>query len=378
MTSDGNNSSPNNKSRVSEVVEITIRLGLVLSLLILSFKIIAPFSSLVAWGAILAIMLYPLFLKMVAGMGGNRKRAGTVFILLSVVLIGVPSFMLAKGSVSTAREISTKLEAGQVHVPPPTEKVKEWPVIGDKAYAAWAKASTDFPAAMQQYQPELKALGGKALGFIAQTGKTLVFFLFSLILAGVFMINGESAAGFAAKLYDRLLGKEGASFLTLSVLTIRSVAKGVLGTAFIQMILAIIGLVAAGIPMAGVWAVIVLFLAIIQLPPIIILAPVFVWNFSVAEPIPATIFCVWCIFVSFADSFLKPILMGRGVEAPMLVILLGAIGGMILSGIIGLFVGAVILALVYTLFITWLNDGVVEKPVEEPVKKAAETVASEA
>jgi predicted PurR-regulated permease PerM len=170
------------------------------------------------------------------------------------------------------------------------------------------------------------------------------------------MIHGESAAAFSKKLFERLVGEKGTSYLVLSTLTIRSVANGVLGTAFIQMILATVGLLLAGIPLAGVWAVIVLFLAIIQLPPILILGPIFVYNFSVAEPIPATIFCIWCVFVSCADAFLKPLLLGRGVEAPMLVILLGAIGGMILSGIIGLFVGAVILALAYTLFITWLKE----------------------
>ena len=362
MATNENNSSPAKENRISESIEITVRLGLIFILLFSSFKILQPFLSIVMSATIFAITLYPVYQKMVKGLGGNRKRAGTIFILLSVALIGVPSFFLAKGSVTTAREVSAKWEAGEIDVPPPTEKVKEWPLIGEKTYVAWQSASTNLPASVVHYEPQLKALGGKAVGMVTQTGSSILFILLSLIIAGVLMINGESAARFSKTLFERLIGEKGVSYLALTTLTIRSVAKGVLGTAFIQMVLAAIGLVLMGIPLAGVWAVIVLFLAIIQLPPIIILAPIFIYNFSVAEPIPATIFCIWCILVSSADAVLKPMLLGRGVEAPMLVILLGAIGGMVLSGIMGLFVGAVILALAYTLFITWLKDGDDEVP----------------
>ena len=356
MTTNENKPAFGKGARINESIEITVRLGLIFLLIFYSFKIIQPFLSIVMSATIIAITLNPIFLKMVAGLGGKRKRAGAIFILLSVIIIGAPSFYLAKRSVSTVREVSAKWEAGKIDVPPPGEKVKEWPLIGEKTYIAWQNASTNLPSAAVQYQPELKKLGNKALGMAAQTGSSIVFILFSFIIAGVLMINGESAAGFSKTLFERLIGEKGGSYLELATLTIRSVAKGVLGTAVIQMVLATIGLMLAGIPLVGVWAAIVLFLAIIQLPPIIILGPIFVYYFSVAEPIPATIFCVWCIFVSSADAFIKPVLLGRGVEAPMLVILLGAIGGMILSGIMGLFVGAVTLALTYTLFITWMKE----------------------
>jgi predicted PurR-regulated permease PerM len=131
----------------------------------------------------------------------------------------------------------------------------------------------------------------------------------------------------------------------------------VLGVALIQTFLAAIGLLVMGVPGAGIWAAIVLLLAIMQLPPILILGPIAAWVFSTADPVPATIFLVYSIIVSFSDGVLKPMFLGRGVDVPMLVILLGAIGGMISSGIIGLFIGAVILALGYQLFQFWLNDG---------------------
>jgi predicted PurR-regulated permease PerM len=139
---------------------------------------------------------------------------------------------------------------------------------------------------------------------------------------------------------------------------VRSVAQGVVGIAVIQALLAGMGLLAIGMPAAGLWALLVLILAVVQLPPLLVLGPIIVYVFSYADTLPAIIFTVWSLLVSASDGILKPMLLGRGVAVPMLVILIGAIGGMLLSGIIGLFVGAVILALGYKLFIAWLHEDV--------------------
>ena len=135
----------------------------------------------------------------------------------------------------------------------------------------------------------------------------------------------------------------------------RSVAQGVLGVAFIQAILAGIGLLVMDVPGAGLWTLGVLLLAIIQLPTILLLGPIIIYVFSVADTVPAIVFMIWSILVGLSDNILKPMLLGRGVDIPMMIILIGAIGGMMLHGIIGLFIGAVILAIVYKLFIKWLE-----------------------
>jgi len=179
-------------------------------------------------------------------------------------------------------------------------------------------------------------------------------FAVSIIIAGVFMVSAETSYQAFRVVGHRLGGEQGTDFVDLSVATVRSVAKGVLGVAFIQTLLAAIGLIVMDIPAAGIWASIILLLAIMQLPPLLVLAPIAIWVFSTAEPVPATTFLVYALFVGFSDAILKPMLLGRGVKVPMLVILLGAIGGMISSGIIGLFFGAVILALGYELFMSWL------------------------
>ncbi len=166
-----------------------------------------------------------------------------------------------------------------------------------------------------------------------------------------------------------LAGERGKGLTDLAVATIRSVAKGVLGVAIIQALLSAIGLVVMGIPAAGIWTFAVLMLAIMQLPPFIILAPIAIWVFSTAEPVPATIFAVYALIVSASDSFLKPLFLGRGMEIPMLVILLGAIGCMILAGIVGLFIGAIVLALGYEILKDWMAADELNNPrqaAEEP------------
>lgn len=171
------------------------------------------------------------------------------------------------------------------------------------------------------------------------------------------MANASGAYDITVRVFTRLTdAKLGKYFSDLSRDTIRSVAQGVLGVALIQAFFSALGMMVMDVPAWGVWTLLVLVLAIAQLPPIIVLGFVSAYVFSVAETTPAVIFLVYCIIISSSDAFLKPLFLGRGMKIPMLVILLGAIGGMMMSGIIGLFVGAIILALGYELFIAWLDS----------------------
>ena len=345
----------------AKVFEVIFRLGIVAILLVWGFKIIMPFVNLMAGGAILAVALYPVFLKLVAKFGGKRKMVGTAFILVSVAILVVPTVLLVMQSVDSVTEVAESWQEGEIKVPPPPENVKEWPAIGEKTYTVWMDFSTNLEATAKQFAPQLKDLGAKAVGAIAKSGATLLGIVFTLIMTGVFMIIGESSASFLRSLANRIVGADGEAFVKLATNTIRSVALGVVGTAVIQAALAAIGLVLMGIPFSAVWVFLVLMLAIMQLPPIIVLGPIAFYAFSTHSPVAAGIFLVWCLLVSFSDGILKPILLGRGVDIPMLVILIGALGGMMLSGIMGLFTGAVILALVYKLFRAWMyEEGMIE------------------
>jgi predicted PurR-regulated permease PerM len=261
------------------------------------------------------------------------------------------------------------LQEGSVKISPPNESVAGWPIIGEKVYGAWSEAAVNLEATLNKYQPQLAAFSQGIVKFAGSMAISVLQFIFSVIIAGVFLVSAESGYRTGTNIMTSLVGDRGKDLLDLSIETIRSVAKGVLGVAVIQAALSAIGLGIMGIPAAGLWAGVVLVLAIIQLPPLIVLGPIAVYVFSVADPVPATIFAVYAFIVSISDSFLKPMFLGRGMEIPMLVILLGAIGGAILSGIIGLFLGAVVLALGYEILKAWMETD----EFNNPKQPAAET-----
>ena len=345
------------KQSVQRAVETAIRLGLVLLLAIWCFLIVEPFIIPILWGMIIAVASYPIYGWMLAKLGGRSKLAATLFTLLALALLITPTVMLMGTVADTTQALSRDLHDGSLTIPPPPESVKEWPIVGEDLSTFWSAASNNLGAALTPIAPQLKAAAGWLLSTAAGAGIGVLQFVISIIIAGVILANAVSFGGFLKALATRLTGDRGEEFATLASKTVRSVAQGVLGVALIQSLLAGIGMLAAGVPGAGLWALLVLLLAVVQLPPILILAPIILYVFSASSTTVAVVFMVWSIVVSMSDAFLKPLLLGRGVEVPMLIILVGAIGGMIYSGIIGLFVGAVVLALGYELFNAWLKQG---------------------
>jgi predicted PurR-regulated permease PerM len=338
-------------------MEAAIRLGLLLLLVLWCFNIVRPFIMPVLWGAIMAVAIYPLFEKAYTALGGREKLTATLITLLALAILIVPTVMLSTSMVESSKSLSEQLDAGTLAVPPPSESVKDWPLIGEKTYGVWKLFSTNLEAALGKFKPQVEAVGKWFIAGAAGVGGGILMFVVSIIIAGAFLVYGRSGSDAVAKVTGRVLGaRVGREFVELASATIRSVAQGVLGVALIQSILAGIGLMLIGVPYAGVWAALVLLLAIVQLPPILVLGPIIVYVFSFAETVPAVIFMIWSLIVSVSDGFLKPLFLGRGMDIPMLVILLGAIGGMILSGIIGLFVGAVVLAVGYSLFMAWVDQ----------------------
>ena len=336
-------------------IEIAIRLGVIFLILAWCLQILTPFIGLVAWGAIIAVAIYKPFLKLVEKLGGRKKLAVTLIVVLSITAILVPVISLSSSMIDSATTIGEQIKSGELRAPPPSESVREWPLIGEKTYRVWHQASVNLSALLERHPDQLKAVGIKLLGAAKGAGAGVLQFIISMLIAAAFLSGAESANAAMRKIATRLAGDRGDPMLTLSVATIRSVAVGVIGIAFIQAVLGGLGMMFAGVPMAGLLAIVILVLAIAQLPPLVVLAPVVFYVFSVESTTVAVIFMIWSIMVSMSDAVLKPIFLGRGVDAPMLVILLGAIGGMITSGIVGLFIGAIILALGYTLFKLWVD-----------------------
>lgn len=347
--------SSDDQAFVRRSLNAALQIGLIFALASWCLMIIYPFIGLVAWAAIIAIALYPLHLKLSARIGGREKWSATIIVLIGLSIVLAPTISLTGSSIEAAHELAQGLEAGTLSVPAPSDEVAEWPLIGTDVHKLWSDAAVNLEATLSNHSEQVKAFSSWLLRFVASTTMGILGFVVSIIIAGVFMVGAQSSYQAFRAVGHRLGGEQGANFTDLSVATVRSVAKGVLGVAFIQTLLAAIGLLVMDIPGAGIWATIILLLAIMQLPPILVLGPIAFWVFSTADTVPATVFLVYSVFVSFSDAILKPMLLGRGVDVPMLVILLGAIGGMITAGIIGLFVGAVILALGYKLFMFWLN-----------------------
>ncbi len=345
------------KLSVQRTVEVAIRIGLVFLLAAWCFLIVEPFIIPILWGMIIAIASYPIYRWMQVKLGGRGRLAAAVFTLLALALLITPTVMLMDTVADTTQTLSQDLQDGSLTIPPPPASVREWPIIGEELSAFWSGASENLGATLTSIAPQLKEAAGWLLSTAAGAGVGVLQFVISIIIAGVILANAISFGGFLKTLARRLMGSRGDEFAMLASKTVRSVAQGVLGVALIQSLLAGVGLLAAGVPGAGLWALLVLLLAIVQLPPILILAPIILYVFSASSTTVAVVFMIWSILVSASDAFLKPLLLGRGVEVPMLIILVGAIGGMIYSGIIGLFVGAVVLALGYELFKAWLNEG---------------------
>lgn len=268
----------------------------------------------------------------------------------------VPAVLLSESFFTGVKWLSVQVQKDALHVPPPPAKVADWPLIGGVVSEFWTRASENLEQTLAGFGPQLKTFGGWLLSTVTGLGLAFLMTIVSTIIAGMLLIGSEGGGRTARSIGVRLGGDQGAAAVDLATRTIRSVAGGVVGVAVVQSALAAVGLILAGVPAVGLWAVLILILAVAQLPPLLILGPAIVYVYATSDStLTIVLFAVWSLVVSVSDSFLKPLFLGRGMDIPMPVILVGAIGGMLLNGIIGLFVGAVVLAIGYRLFLAWMQ-----------------------
>jgi predicted PurR-regulated permease PerM len=342
---------------VRNMIESFLRIGLLLILLLFTYDIIKPFTTPILWGSIIAMAAFPLVKWLQPKLGGRRGLAATLVTLFFITALVAPTWTVTEATLGGLKKLSAGLESGELRVPPPSAKVQDWPLIGERLFASWSAANQDLEKFLHTNAEQIKELSAALLKRIGGSLMGVVMFVVSLLIAGGFMTYAEACGDAAHRLFVRVGGlKPGGEWAPMTVATVRNVLQGVIGVAIIQTVLVSIGLFVAGIPGAPIWSVVVLILAVAQLPPLIILAPIMAYAFSTMDTTWAVVFTVYQIVAGASDSFLKPLMMGRGLDIPMPVILIGAIGGMIVSGIIGLFVGAVILSIWYKLFGLWLQQ----------------------
>ncbi len=340
---------------VAQLMEAAIRIGLMALLAAWCFLITRPFIPLLVWGVVLAIAMYPLHARFAAALNGRTGLSAALITLFALGFLLLPTFIFLDSMTRGVMTLYEQGSAGALALPAPSEKVRTWPLIGERVYATWSLAANNLQAALKPLLPQIRVLAGWLLGTVTGLGFGLLKLCLSLVIAGALMYKADAGWRLADRLFARLTGERHEEYVTIARNTVRSVALGVVGVAIIQSLLAGMGFLVASFPAAGLWAFLVLLLAIIQIPVTLLLIPLCIYAYSIMSPTAATLLTAWCVMVGLLDNVLKPLLFGRGVDIPMLVVLVGAIGGMLINGIVGLFVGAVVLALGYKLLLAWLE-----------------------
>ncbi len=344
----------NSKNTINNYIKIVV----LTILLIWSFMIIKTFVLLMIWSIIVAVALYPFYNKVIGLFKGKKKGLVTsLFIIALMALIIAPSFSVTGNIVDKSKDIFNNFESGTLEIPPPNASVKEWPLVGKKLYGTWSNASNDMESFIKNNPEEVKSSVGWFFDSFKGLMTSVLLSLIALILAGVFMSSADEGYQTGVKFMDKLMVGKGKDLMTMCTNTIRSVVKGILLVAVIQGVLAYFGFAMIGMSsMAGILAIVVIFAAIIQIPVSLVVIPVIIYVFSFAETTPAIIFAIYMMIVALLDNVLKPMLLAKGLQTPMIIILMGAIGGMIFQGILGLFIGPVVLAIMHNLYIAWVND----------------------
>lgn len=339
----------------NSVYDITIRLFILLLIIGWCLMIMLPFASIIVWSIILSMALYPAHSRLTKWMGGRSKLASSLIILAILAVIFLPTWMLIDSLFNEVKQLKANYDAGTLSIPPPSEKVKEWPVIGGTLYETWNNAANDLGETVFKYKDQLMVVGKKLGSGILSVGSSVVQIMAALIIAGVILAIG-GAGDAIRKFFRKVAGTRGDEYADMTVVTVGNVVKGILGVALILAILHGLLFLMAGVPLAGIWTLIVFVLAVLQIPLFIVTLPIIVYLFAMKSLTAAIIWTIVLILIGFSDNILRPILLGKGAPVPMLVIFIGVIGGFLFSGFIGLFTGAIVLSLGYRLYLGWIEE----------------------
>jgi predicted PurR-regulated permease PerM len=340
-------------------VELAVRLGFLAFLLYWAFILVRPFITIAIWSIVLTVALDPAYEWLATRLGGRRRLAAILLTLLSLMIVIGPATWLILGLIDSLLTLSQQFDPTVLALPPPPDAVKSWPLIGESVYEYWQLATTNLKEALARIAPQLKALGSALLAVGTEAGAGAIKFFIAIIIAG-FLYPQVPALAEAARMFGRRIASErGEEFIRLAGTTIRVVARGVIGISALQAFLAGLGVLVAGVPGASLITSAVLILGIIQIGPSVVIVPLIIWSWFSMDTTSALLFTAYMLPVNLLDNVLRPFLMGRGLRTPILVILIGVIGGTLSEGITGLFLGPIILAVIWDLLAAWVRE---EKP----------------
>lgn len=344
------------KRRDAGVVDYAVQIACLALLAYWTIAVIQPLRSLIGWSIILVVLLYPAFRWTVTRLHLSRAIAALLITSVCMIVFLGPVTWLGLSLATSLRSLAQQLGSGDIAIPPPFEAVRRLPLVGDKAYVLWELASTNLRAALAQIAPQLRPLGSWLLVFASNAGLGMLEFAGAIVVAGFLFIPGPSLVQSTRLIFRRLATEHGDEFIDLAGSTIRNLARGVIGVALLQALLAGVGLIIAGVPAAGLISLLVLILGIVQVGSAIVLVPVVIWSFFTMSLAAAVLLAVYLVPVSLMDNILRPLIMSRGLKTPMLVILIGLVGGIMVHGLIGLFVGPIVLAVAWELLGLWTHS----------------------
>ncbi|MCP4615699.1 MAG: AI-2E family transporter [Bradyrhizobium sp.] len=336
-------------------IQLAVRLALLGLLVYWTFVVIRPFVPILAWSAVLAVSLYPVFSWLSKLLGNRPKLAATILTVVNLGIVIGPATWLGIGAVEGLRGFAADLSAGTLVIPSPPDGVKDWPIIGGQLYALWDLASTNLRALLGQLAPHLTPLAGTVLGLAGGAGVGTLKFLIAVALTGFLFPAGPVLVAACRRFLSKIVAEQRQDFVALAGATIRSVAQGVIGIAVAQGLVIGIILKIADVPRAGLLAFVVMLFGILQIGSAVIVIPVVIWLWATKSFAMALLFTLLLLPASLADNVLKPIVMGRGLTTPAVVIFLGVIGGTLAHGIVGLFIGPIILAVSWELLTAWVR-----------------------
>ncbi|MBO0143597.1 AI-2E family transporter [Agrobacterium sp. Ap1] len=359
------------EARVSDIV----RIGVIAAFTYWSAQLIAPFALIVIWAAIMTVALYPLFNLLTKLLGGRQFLSASALVAACLIVIISPLALAAVNFVDTLQTFFS--DAVGFHIPRAPERLNEVPIVGTKLYSAWNEAATNVAAAILSFKQPLREAGGVILGRVLSIGGGILSFIVSVILCGVFLTMAPRLASGIQILASRIAGERGVGFAKLAGTTVRNVSRGVIGVALLQAILCGLIFMAFGVPVRGALTYGVFILCLIQIGPALILLPLLVWIWFSWPFNVSALFTAIIVPVMLVDNILKPILISRGLSTPMPVILVGVIGGTLTHGLVGLFIGPIVLGVFYDLIVAWAWP---QPPVSQPstsIIKSADEIGSE-
>lgn len=355
--SDNLPASPPSRLFDASVVDLIIRVACLALLLFWTALIVRPFLPIIAWSIILAVVLYPGFVWCTKRLRLPPVAAALLMTVASLAVLFGPITWLSLSLIESIRAFAHRLQAGDIPIPPPHVAVKSWPLIGGQLFDLWQQASTNLEASLLQIGPELKPFAGTLLSFAGSSGVSMLSFVTAVVLSGFLFMPGPALADKVRAAVRHIDAKRGDEFMHLTSATIRNLARGVIGVSLLQALLLGIGLIVAGIPAAGLLSLCALILGILQIGVMIVVVPILIFAWMTMSHAAALILTVYLVPVGFLDTILRPIVMAHGLKTPMLVILIGVLGGVLVHGMIGVFVGPVVLAIAWELLAAWTRAG---------------------